>query len=377
MMMKNVNAGRLSFSSSAEESYKDADCIFIAVGTPESPDGSANLEYVEKSAVKIAETIEKDMVVVIKSTVPVGTNDFIERLINERVSEGIQVHLVSNPEFLREGSAIKDTFEGDRIVIGANHRESGDLVETIYQPFSIPVVRTDIRSAEMIKYASNAFLATKISFINEISNFCEKTGANVDEVAVGMGLDKRIGSQFLKAGIGFGGSCFPKDTKALIKLAEQVEAPSHMLDAVLKVNQHQKGKLMDKAKNHFSSLKGKKATILGLAFKPNTDDIREAPSLELINDLLLEDVEIHVYDPISIPNVKKIYGDQLYYHDSIEEAITDSDMSFLVTEWHQVKEFPLNKYEELMKHPVLFDGRNCVTPETAKKSGVHYYSIGR
>ncbi len=377
LMSNNVQSGNLIFTTVAQEAYKDVDCIIIAVGTPESEDGSADLQYVETSAVTIAETIKSDTIVVIKSTVPVGTNEYIERLINERTSKGIRVHLVSNPEFLREGSAIKDTFKGDRIVIGSENDEAGNLVEEVYKPFNVPIVRTDLKSAEMIKYASNAFLATKISFINEISNLCEKTGANVEKVALGMGFDQRIGNQFLKAGIGFGGSCFPKDTKALMNLAEQVEAPSHMLEAVLKVNQHQKGKLLEKAKNHFPSLEGKKAAILGLAFKPNTDDIREASSLDLINALLLNDVEVHVYDPIAMPKVKKIYGEGIHYHQEISEAIHGSDMAFIVTEWEQVKNYPLGNYRDLMATPVLFDGRNCISPLQAKQAGLHYSSIGR
>jgi UDPglucose 6-dehydrogenase len=377
LMEKNVKANKLHFSSEIHEAYRNVDCIFIAVGTPENPDGSANLTYVEEVAVTIAEMIEKDTVVVIKSTVPVGTNEYIERLINERTREGIKVHSVSNPEFLREGSAIKDTFEGDRIVIGSNTADAGDFIEDIYSPLSIPIVRTDTKSAEMIKYASNAFLATKISFINEMANLCEKTGANVEEVASGMGFDKRIGGQFLKAGIGFGGSCFPKDTKALISLANEYESSSFILDAVLKVNELQKKKLVDKVNRYFTDLKGKKAAILGLAFKPNTNDIREAPSLELIDELLSLGVEVHVFDPIAMTSVKDIYGDRINCHHSIEDTIEFADMALLVTEWREIKGFPLKKYKELMKTPAVFDGRNILSPVEAQKEGITYFSIGR
>jgi UDPglucose 6-dehydrogenase len=377
LMEKNVRANKLFFSSDIQRAYSDVDCIFIAVGTPENPDGSANLTYVEKVAMTIADQIEKDTVVVIKSTVPVGTNEYIERLINERTKNGIRVQSVSNPEFLREGSAIKDTFEGDRIVIGSNHKEAGDLIEEIYSPLSIPIVRTDTRSAEMIKYASNAFLAAKISFINEMANLCEKTGANIEEVAVGMGYDKRIGSQFLKAGIGFGGSCFPKDTKALISLAKEYDSSSFILDAVLRVNELQKKKLVDKVNDYFTDLHGKKAAILGLSFKPNTNDIREAPSLELIDELLSLGVDVHVFDPIAMESVKALYGDRITFHDFIDGAIEDSDMALLVTEWREVKGYPLKMYKDLMKTPVIFDGRNILSPIEAQKEGITYFSIGR
>lgn len=377
LIEKNVLAKKLFFTSDVQQAYKDVDCIFIAVGTPENPDGSANLTYVEEVALTIADTVEKDTIVVIKSTVPVGTNDYIERLINERTRDGVKVLLVSNPEFLREGSAIKDTFEGNRIVIGSNSKKAGDFIEEIYSPLSIPIVRTDIRSAEMIKYASNAFLATKISFINEVANLCEKTGANVEEVAVGMGFDKRIGNQFLKAGIGFGGSCFPKDTKALISLANEFDSSSFILDAVLKVNDIQKKKLVEKVKDYFIDIKGKKAAILGLAFKPNTNDIREAPSLELIDELLSLGAEVHVFDPIALENVRAIYGERVHFHHSIEDTIEWADMTLLVTEWREVKGFPLKKYRELMKTPVVFDGRNILSPIDAKKEEITYFSIGR
>jgi UDPglucose 6-dehydrogenase len=377
LMEKNVTANKLFFTSDVRQAYQDVDCIFIAVGTPENPDGSANLTYVEHVALTIADSIEKDTVVVIKSTVPVGTNDYIERLINERTKTGIKVQLVSNPEFLREGSAIKDTFEGNRIVIGSNSKEAGDIIEDIYSPLSIPIVRTDMKSAEMIKYASNAFLATKISFINEMANLCEKTGANIEEVAVGMGFDKRIGNQFLKAGIGFGGSCFPKDTKALISLANEYDSSSFILDAVLKVNDIQKKKLVEKVKHYFNDIKGKKAAILGLAFKPNTNDIREAPSLELIDELLSLGVDVHVFDPIAINNVKEIYRERISFHHSIEDTIENADMAMLVTEWREIKGFPLKKYKELMKMPIVFDGRNILSPLEAEKEGITYFSIGR
>ncbi|MGF2617991.1 UDP-glucose/GDP-mannose dehydrogenase family protein [Rossellomorea vietnamensis] len=378
LLAKNIEASRLNFTTDAKTAYEGKECIFIAVGTPENPDGTANLDYVKSVLAKIAENITSDTILIIKSTVPVGTNEWAERFINESVDPSIKVELVSNPEFLREGSAIQDTFHGDRIVIGSTSKAAGDTVESIYSSFDIPVIRTDTKSAEMIKYASNVFLATKVSFINEIANLCEKTGADVEQVAAGMGMDHRIGPHFLRAGIGYGGSCFPKDTKALIKLAEQVDVPSHIMNAVLTVNQNQKKKLFEKASTYFKgNLIGKKAAVLGLSFKPNTDDIRESPALELINELLLEDVNVSVYDPIAQPKVEKVYGGKLSYNDTIEAALENADMAFIVTDWNEIKSFSSGGYLQYMKKAVLFDGRNCFDTKEMQKTGIQYFSIGR
>jgi UDPglucose 6-dehydrogenase len=377
LMKKNMEEGRLFFTSSPDEAYRQAEVVFIAVGTPEKEDGSADLRYIEKAAITIAQHVNNDVVVVIKSTVPVGTNEKVEQLLKTKAPTDITIRVVSNPEFLREGSAVYDTFHADRIVIGANDEEAGNLVEKIYEPFHLPILRTDIRSAEMIKYASNVFLATKISFINEIANLCEKTGADIEDVAKGMGMDQRIGAKFLRAGIGFGGSCFPKDTKALQKTAAEHNYQFHILDAVLQVNNIQKGKLYEKAKTIFPSLQGKTVAVLGLAFKPNTDDIREAPSLELLQQLLLDEANVRVYDPIAMKNVKKIFGDKLTYASHIEEAITEAEVAFIVTEWDQIKQFPLTQYQKLMKHPLIIDGRNCYTLDQAQQARIHYLSIGR
>jgi UDPglucose 6-dehydrogenase len=377
LMKKNMEEGRLFFTSSPDEAYRQAEVVFIAVGTPEKEDGSADLRYIEKAAITIAQHVNNDVVVVIKSTVPVGTNEKVEQLLKTKAPNDITIRVVSNPEFLREGSAVYDTFHADRIVIGANDEEAGNLVEKIYEPFHLPILRTDIRSAEMIKYASNVFLATKISFINEIANLCEKTGADIEDVAKGMGMDQRIGAKFLRAGIGFGGSCFPKDTKALQKTADEHNYQFHILDAVLQVNNIQKGKLYEKAKTIFPSLQGKNVAVLGLAFKPNTDDIREAPALELLQQLLLDEANVRVYDPIAMKNVKKIFGDKLTYAPSIEEAIKEAEVTFIVTEWKEIKEFPLTKYKQLMKQPLVIDGRNCYNLKEAEKIGLPYMSIGR
>jgi len=377
LIQRNIANGRLTFSSNPEGAYSDADCIFIAVGTPANKDGSANLSFLEAAAIQIAEQIKKDIIVVIKSTVPIGTNERIGRLIHERISPNIKMEMVSNPEFLREGTAIYDTFHGDRIVIGANNQEAGKQIENIYEPFHLPVVQTDIRSAEMIKYASNSFLALKISFINEIANLCEKIGANIDQVSAGVGLDKRIGTQFLKAGIGFGGSCFPKDIHALNHLAKEFDYDFKILQSVIDVNYRQKDRLFFKAKEHFGSLAGKKTAILGLTFKPNTDDIREAASLRIIQDLLLEGAVVTVYDPIAMRKVEKLFGDKICYAVSSEQAVEGAEAAFILTEWDEIKNLKFDAIKEKMIEPIIFDGRNCFPLEEAEKYGIQYYSIGR
>lgn len=378
LMKKNMDAGRITFTDNPRTAYAQADFIFIAVGTPEKEDGSANLQFVKQAAQMMASYIEKETVIVVtKSTVPIGTNKKVKKLIEAQLTNQSSIKMVSNPEFLREGTAIHDTFHGDRIVIGAEDEEAAHKVANLYKPFSLPVVFTDIESAEMIKYASNAFLATKISFINEIANLCEKTGADIQAVAKGMGLDKRIGNQFLNAGIGFGGSCFPKDTNALREIATKHDYSFKILDAVVEVNELQKNRLYEKAKMRFKTLKGKRAAILGLAFKPNTDDIREAPSLHLIESLLQEGVELAVYDRIASNHVREMYGNQLKYAETIDSAIKDADMAFIVTEWPEIKAYPVKNYRLLMKTAIVFDGRNCHSLEEAKNNQLEYTSIGR
>ncbi|RAK19847.1 UDPglucose 6-dehydrogenase [Anoxybacillus vitaminiphilus] len=377
LMKKNIEEARLFFTTDPQTAYEDADVIYIAVGTPENEDGSANLTYVEETALAISRYVIKDVIVVIKSTVPVGTNDRIQALIDKHKSPEIRVAVVSNPEFLREGSAIYDMFHGDRIVIGANDEYAASVIEEINKPFGIPIIKTDRRSAEMIKYAANAFLATKISFINEIANICEKVGANIDDVAYGIGQDKRIGPHFLKAGIGYGGSCFPKDTKALVQLAGNVQHKFDLLESVINVNNKQRLLLYTKAKEMFGALAGKKAAVLGLAFKPNTDDIREAASIVLIDKLLEEQVDITVYDPVAMENAKKILNDSVQYARSAVDAINGKDMVFIVTEWEEIKNIPLSTYVEKMKEPIIFDGRNCYSWQEAKSYPVTYISIGR
>lgn len=377
MLAKNLEGGNLHFTTSPEEAYTQREVIIIAVGTPENLDGSANLSYIEAVSRDIAEHITEDVIVTIKSTVPVGTNNKVKEFITTHKSSYLQVDVVSNPEFLREGSAIKDTFEGDRIVIGSASPHAGDVIEAMYSPFKIPIVRTDIRSSEMIKYASNAFLATKISFINEIANICEKLGANIEDVATGIGLDNRIGKQFLQAGIGYGGSCFPKDTKALVQLAGNVKHDFELLESVIKVNNNQPLLLIQKAKHLAGDLKGKHVALLGLAFKPNTDDVRESASLVLAKELVEIGSIVSVYDPIALKNARKVLGDSVQYCSSIDEAIHKAELTFIGTEWKDIREYPIIKFKELMNTSRVFDGRNCYSPVEMQKHGILYVSIGR
>ena len=377
LLEKNLASGKLCFSTNPKQAYRDAEVIFIAVGTPEKKDGSVDLSYIYIASYHIAENIENDVIVCTKSTVPVGTNEIIKQIFQNRKPRHLKVDVVSNPEFLREGSAIMDFYLSDRIVIGADNPEAASIIEQLYLPLKIPIVVTDIRSAEMIKYASNAFLATKISFINEIANLCEKVGANIEEVSYGMGMDKRIGPTYLQPGIGYGGSCFPKDTKALVQLAGNVQHRFELLESVIKVNQHQHSLLVRKAKEMLGSLKEKKAAVLGLAFKPETDDIREAVSLTIIKELLEEGSMVTAYDPIAIPNAHKLIGNSIEYTTNIREALKEADFAVIATEWDQIKHLPLDAFIAYMKEPIIFDGRNCYSLKDIQRYPITYVSIGR
>ena len=377
LLIKNQSNSQLNFTTNPHIAYAQAEIIFITVGTPEKEDGTADLQYIENVCLSIAEHIENDVIICTKSTVPVGTNEKIKQIINGNKLPYIHIDVISNPEFLREGSAIFDFYHGDRIVIGADNPEAVKVMEQLYLPLGIPLIKTDIKSAEMIKYASNAFLATKISFINEIAALCEKVGANIDEVSYGIGQDKRIGPHFLQAGIGYGGSCFPKDTKALAKLAGNVQHSFELLNAVIEVNNRQQSLPVQKAKELFGSLLGKKVTVLGLSFKPKTDDIREAASLQIINGLLNESAIVTAYDPIAITNAKKVFGNQITYTDDIRDALMDSELAIIATEWDQIKSFPLHLYELYMKEAIIIDGRNCLPLHEMNNHSIHYISIGR
>lgn len=377
MLKRNLDAGRLLFTTDPELAYKNAELIFIAVGTPENPDGTANLDHVYEAAYTIGLCLNKDSIICTKSTVPVGTNERIKEIIDSVKPAHLNVQTVSTPEFLREGSAVYDFFHGDRIIIGTESDDAFRLVEQIFVPLKIPIVKTDVISAEMIKYASNAFLATKISFINEIAAICDKVGANIEEVAHGIGKDRRIGPQFLQAGIGYGGSCFPKDTKALVQIAGNVEHQFELLEAVIKVNNRQQALAVQKAKELFGSLEGLRVAVLGLAFKPDTDDIREAASLMIVKTLLEEGASVIAYDPVAISNARTVFEDAIEYTADIKTAIIDAELVLIATEWDQIKHLPLELYVQLMKNPVIMDGRNCYSLKEVSKHPITYISIGR
>lgn len=371
------NREKLTFTLDSQKAYQEADVIFVGVGTPEKKDGSANLKYVYDVAKEIAENVKKDTIVVIKSTVPIGTNKKIEKYLNNNLKNKVRIEVVSNPEFLSQGTAVKDTLHAQRIVIGANSKFAEKVMKEVYDGFGQPYVITDRESAEMIKYASNDFLALKISYMNEIANLCEIVGANIQDVAKGMGMDTRIGNKFLNAGIGYGGSCFPKDTKALSWLANFNDYELKTIKAAIEVNSNQKLKLIKKARKYYDDFEGVNIAILGLTFKPNTDDLREAPSLYNIPILLDEGANIKAYDPIGIKNFKKIYPQEITYCNNIEETLKDADICFIFTEWDEIKNIELEKYNELMKTPIVLDGRNCYDLSEIKKEKMIYESIGR
>ena len=376
MVHRNKSDRRLSFTTKISEGVIKSEVIFICVGTPPKPNGATDLSYVESAAKEIAKSIDRYKVIVNKSTVPVGTGDLVRNIIDTYKRRNVEFDVVSNPEFLREGSAIGDTLFPDRIVIGAPNKHVAMKLLELYAPLERPMLITDVNSAEMIKYASNAFLATKISFINTIANICEQADADVSHVIKGMGYDSRIGSAFLQAGLGFGGSCFPKDTDSLIHTAARYGEDFKLLKSVIEINKKRVGHFVDRMKEIAKPIKGKTFGILGLAFKPNTDDLRDAKSLEIIQLLLNEKVVIRVYDPIAMPNTKKIYP-KLKYCESPFEAAEGCDALVIVTEWNEFKLLNLDKIREVMKKPLIFDGRNIYDPERMEAMGFEYYSIGR
>lgn len=377
LLKNNYLRGKLNFTTDYKNAYKDADIIFIGVGTPERSDGSANLDYVFNVCTQIAENVENDCLVVVKSTVPIGTNDRVEEFLRESLKNKVHIEVASNPEFLSQGTAVKDTLEAKRIVIGVESKGAEELLREVYERYNQPIVVTNRRSAEMIKYASNDFLALKISFINEIANFCEFVGADIEDVTKGMSYDPRIGDKFLKAGIGYGGSCFPKDTKALHWLANDNGYELKTIKATIEVNQNQKYKLFRQAKKRFGSLRGLKIAVLGLTFKPGTDDLREAPSIPNIRRLIDEGAEIVAYDPVGEENFKKIFPTEIKYVRIPEETLNNADAAFIFTEWNEIKSLELNTFVELMKSPIIYDGRNCFNIQEANKYNIEYYSIGR
>ena len=376
---RNISAGRLSFSTSLKEGLNHGDIIFLALPTPEDEDGSADLKYVLGVSEDIGKLIENYKVIVDKSTVPVGTADKVKAVISKNAK--VDFDVVSNPEFLREGFAVDDFLKPERIVIGSSSERATELMMKLYKPFvrsGNPIIVMDEKSAELTKYAANSFLATKITFMNEIANFCELVGADVDKVRAGMGTDSRIGKRFLFPGIGYGGSCFPKDVKALHKSGKDSNYDFSILNAVIKVNDFQKKILIPRIKAYFNNdLKGKTFAIWGLAFKPETDDIREAPALYIINELLAEGATIRVFDPEAMPNVKKELSDKIEYALNKDDATIDADALIICTEWSLFRTPNFEKLKSNLKKPVIFDGRNLYDLEDMQKEGFYYSSIGR
>ncbi len=376
LLKKNLAAGRLHFTTDYKSAYADADAIFIGVGTPELPDGSANLSYIAAVCREIAESVAHDCLVVVKSTVPVGTNDKVEQYIKDNLVRDVTVRVASNPEFLAQGNAVNDTMHATRIIIGTEDEKAEGLLREIYAPFGLPIVSVSRRSAEMIKYACNNFLALKISYINDIANLCEMVGASVDDVAEGMRYDPRIGANFLRAGVGYGGSCFPKDTKALRYLAQQHGYNLRTVNAAVEINAEQKTRLFEKAKQRFMTFECMKVAVLGLAFKPGTDDLREAPALDNVRLLIDHGAHVTCYDPIAAENFHRHFP-EVKLAPSAEEALEGAFCCFVFTEWDEIKRLSPTQFREKMRVPLVYDGRNVFDPETMRCGGVEYYSIGR
>ncbi len=375
---RNIHAKRLFFTTKYTEALKDAEFAFIAVGTPSGVDGEADLQYVGDAAEKIAEVIDHPVIIVNKSTVPVGTGDWVADIIRKkRGNNSLEFHVVSNPEFLREGNAINDFMNPDRAVLGSIHRPAAEKVAQLYQPLRCPILITDLRTAEMIKYASNAFLATRLSFINEIANICEELGADVREVAQGMGYDKRIGSSFLEAGLGWGGSCFPKDVKALAHMAELQGTHPQLLNAVMEINRNQRRRVVLKLRKALGgSLVDKEIGILGLSFKENTDDIRESPALDVIRLLENEGAKVRAYDPQAMQNVSKEFPKVQLCADPYQ-ATKGADALILATKWNEFKQLDFERILHLMHTPILIDGRNQWDGESLNSLGFTYFGVGR
>ena len=383
LMQKNNATGRLHYTTDYRNAYKDAEAIFIGVGTPELPDGSANLNYIATVSRQIAESVERDCLVVVKSTVPVGTNDKVEQFIRDFLTRDVKIEVASNPEFLAQGSAVRDTLHAARIIIGTESKKAEAVLMKIYEPFGLPIVSVNRRSAEMIKYACNDFLALKISYMNDIANLCELVGADIDAVAKGMSYDARIGARFLNAGVGYGGSCFPKDTKALKYIARQHGYKLRTVEAAVDVNAEQKTKLFYKASNRMITFQNLKVAVLGLAFKAGTDDLREAPSLDNVQLLLESGADIYAYDPVAMDNFKMKYPEgkaekgTIQYVKNPEEALRDANICFIFTEWGEIRSIAPQTFREQMQIPLVYDGRNLYSLDVMKEAGVEYYSIGR
>ncbi|HEU4769241.1 MAG TPA: UDP-glucose/GDP-mannose dehydrogenase family protein [Pyrinomonadaceae bacterium] len=379
LVAKNAQAGRLRFTTDVSQAVQQSLVIFLAVGTPPKPDGSPDLSYVEAAAGSIADHMNGYKVIVTKSTVPIGTGEHIRELITTRKKTRANFGIVSNPEFLREGAAINDFMRPDRVVIGSRDEEAIAIMKDLYRPLYLieaPFVITSLEAAELTKYAANAFLATKVSFINEIANLCDKIGCDVHDVARAIGMDKRIGSKFLHPGPGFGGSCFPKDTRALASVARQYDCSSQIVDAVIDVNQRQGEQMMLKIRTLVGNLKGKTIAVLGLAFKPETDDMREAPAIGIIKSLLDDGAKVTAYDPVAKSEAMKVLPDIVYADDEYA-AVTGADALVFVTEWNQFRALDLIRIRDLMKSPKVADLRNIYEPEDMREMGFEYVGVGR
>jgi len=376
MVRRNVQMGRLHFTTSYEEGVEDAEFVFIAVGTPSGVDGEADLKYVRMAAESIAAVMNHPLTIVNKSTVPVGTGDWVADIVEKHKVNDVDFAVVSNPEFLREGSAVLDFMNPDRIVLGSLNREAAEKVAQLYLPLRATIMITDLRTAEMIKYASNAYLANRISFINEIASICEALGADVKEVAIGMGYDKRIGSSYLDAGIGYGGSCFPKDVKALEHMASIHGRHPQLLRAVMEINRDQRRLVVQKLRDLLGTLEEKVIAVLGLAFKPNTDDMRDAPAVEIIHLLQNERAQIKAYDPVAMEVAKGVLSDVTYCANPYEVA-EGSDALVVMTEWNEFKHLAMARIQETMRQPILIDGRNMYDVEEMQSLGFVYRGMGR
>jgi len=378
LLRRNRSEGRLTFTTALPKAVRDSAIVFIAVGTPQGEDGSADLQHVLAVAKDVAKAMNGYKVIVNKSTVPVGTAERVREVIRRETTHPFSV--VSNPEFLKQGAAIDDFMKPDRVVIGAEDDRSKEMMLELYAPFTrtdAPIMVMDCASAELAKYAANAMLATRISFMNEVANVCEAVGADVDQVRRAVGSDRRIGTSFLFPGVGYGGSCFPKDVKAMMRFAEDSEYDFRILKAVEAVNVTQKTRLAAKMKKHFGTLKGKTVAVWGLAFKPKTDDMREAPSIALIESLLAAGAAVQVYDPEAMGVAKKHFGSRITYADANYGALKGADALAIVTEWNEFRRPDFDRMRSLMKSPVIFDGRNLFAPAQMKQNGFTYYSIGR
>ncbi|WP_457623559.1 UDP-glucose dehydrogenase family protein [Persephonella sp.] len=383
MLQRNIKEGRIQFTDKIEEGVEFSDVIFLCVGTPQGEDGKADLSQVEEASRQIAQSMESYKLIIEKSTVPVNTHQWVKKTVRRYIKNSdIPFDVASNPEFLREGSAIYDFMNPDRIVVGVESEKAKKIMEELYKPFTekgFPLLVTTPQAAELIKHASNSFLAMKISYINMIADLCEKVGADINEVADGMGYDKRIGRAFLNAGIGYGGSCFPKDVQAFIKIAEDHGLDFGLLRETEKINKSRRRKFLDRIEDILWIAKDKNIAVWGLAFKPNTDDIREAPSIDIVGELNKLGANLRLYDPKAVENFKTLFpeGDNISYPSDKYEALKDADALLILTEWDEFKDADLEKIKKLMRLPIVIDGRNIFEPEKMKEMGFEYYSIGR